>query len=276
MKAYEMPFKAITLVPSADLTDYRYRLVNVDSDGAAVLATANGNAIGVLQEGAEVGAPANVMVDGISFVTLEGTVNAGDVVQVGTAGAAKAATTGVAVGVCLVGGTDGATGSILIRSAGQAPGVIAATAVTDLVAGNAQGAKASLDTGVIGDNNALTFTAKKFGAPGNDITVAFVDPEANDASIAVTVTGTAISVSLATDSGGTITSTGTTVIAAIEAKAEAAALVDVANTSTSTGAGAVVAFAAEALTGGVDSEGQQSLTKINEILAALRAAGFIA
>ena len=75
-------------------------------------------------------------------------------------------------------------------------------------------------------------------------------------------------------------STATQVIAAVESEATALALVkpvsSVLGNVASTGAGTVVAVAETALTGGVDSEGQECLVKINELLVSLRAAGLLA
>ena len=113
--------------------------------------------------------------------------------------------------------------------------------------------KASLLTGSVGSNNALTFTSKLLGALGNDITVHLRDPKANNASLSVAVSGRAIVVSLATGSTGAITSTATLVKAAIEAHTAANDLVLVASTGASTGAGIVAAsFRAASLAGGED------------------------
>jgi hypothetical protein len=113
--------------------------------------------------------------------------------------------------------------------------------------------KATLATGAVGSNNALTYTAKLNGALGNGISVHQVDPRANDATLQVTVSGKAIRVSLATGATGTITSTAAQVLAAVQANTAAAALVTVANTGASTGAGVVTAsFRPTSLAGGED------------------------
>lgn len=130
-----------------------------------------------------------------------------------------------------------------------------ATAVIGIVAtaGEAQPeVKASLETGVIADNNALTFTAVKSGRLGNAISVALVDPEADDAALQVSVAGDEITVSLATGGDGAITTTAAQLIGAIEANAAADALIAVANTGASDGSGEVDALPATALAGGVD------------------------
>lgn len=271
------------------------------------------------------------------------------------------------------------------------PDLKATAVVADLVAGNAQGAQAILNTGVVGNNNAITWSAAKVGvdgddisvemldpAPaqnqalsvavagdkvtvnlatgagtqasgtsgvegnnngitwtaaagqigtaGNDITVALEDPGAAGQALAVVVNGRTVIVNLATDGGGAITSTAAQVIAAVAAAPAAAALVAGANTGASTGAaavtdevvnlnngvdpvasstaaqviaavqgsapatalvgvantgasngnGVVAAVAETNLAGGVNSEGQQALAKINELLASLRNAGLMA
>ena len=113
--------------------------------------------------------------------------------------------------------------------------------------------KATLSTGAVASNNALTFTSLLYGALGNDITVHLKDPKANSAALAVSVSGKAITVSLATGGTGTVTSTAAQVKTAVDANTAAAALVSVANTGASTGAGIVAAaFRAAPLGGGLD------------------------
>lgn len=112
--------------------------------------------------------------------------------------------------------------------------------------------KASLSTALTGTNNDLTLTAVANGTAGNSITLALIDPSANDAALGVVVTGTDIVVNLATNGGGTITSTAAQVKAAIEADEDAAALVTVANKTGNDGTGVVTALAETALTGGLD------------------------
>lgn len=112
--------------------------------------------------------------------------------------------------------------------------------------------KATLATGVVASNNALTFTSKLDGVLGNNISVKLVNPGTNSAALAVSVIGQAITVSLATSVGGAITTTAAQLKTAIEANAAANALVGLANTGASTGAGAVTALATTFLSGGVD------------------------
>lgn len=113
--------------------------------------------------------------------------------------------------------------------------------------------KATLSTGAVASNNALTWTALLYGNLGNDISVHLKDPRANNATLAVTVAGKAITVSLATSALGAVTTTAAEVKTAIEANAQADALVTVANTGASTGAGVVSAsYRGAGLSGGED------------------------
>lgn len=121
--------------------------------------------------------------------------------------------------------------------------------------------RASLVVNPTGDDNALAFTAVAYGTQGNAISIAYLDPEAEDATLSVSVDGKAITVSLATDETGDITSTAAEVLAAIEASEQADELVAVAIHTADTGteddgSGVVTAMAAANLTGGIDASGQ--------------------
>lgn len=111
---------------------------------------------------------------------------------------------------------------------------------------------ATLLTGVVGSNNALTFTSRKRGASGNNITVTMVDPGGTTASLSVDTAGDDITISLARASSA-LSSTATQVIAAILAHDEASQLVTATNTSSSSGAGIVAAVSKTSLAGGVDA-----------------------
>ena len=115
--------------------------------------------------------------------------------------------------------------------------------------------RAVLTTALTGVNNDLTFLAKTAGAAGNDITVALVDPSANDQDLAVTVTDSAIEVSLATGPAGAITSTARDVRDAVNTDSEAAALVAASLAPGNDGSGVVTALAAANLAGGTDGAG---------------------
>lgn len=108
---------------------------------------------------------------------------------------------------------------------------------------------AQLLTGSVGANTGLTWTALTAGQPGNDISIAFINPGTINQPLSITVVGNAITVSLQTDAGPSIISTAAQIIAKVATVPAAAALVSVANTSTSTGAGVVSAFAAANLSG---------------------------
>jgi hypothetical protein len=148
-------------------------------------------------------------------------------------------------------------------------GLIAAIAATNLTGGVASvGQQATLDTGVVGNNNAITHTAVNIGTAGDNIQVAHLDPGANSIplSLAVVGSGTAadpyvVNVTLATDAGGVITSTAANVIELINNHGFARTIIRASNTGASTGAGVMVAAVAAPLAGGTDmnvlmSEGQ--------------------
>lgn len=65
----------------------------------------------------------------------------------------------------------------------------------------AASAQATLDVNPAGDDNGLTFTAVAYGAAGNSISIAYVNPGALSAALSVGVVGNAITVNLATDAG---------------------------------------------------------------------------
>lgn len=112
----------------------------------------------------------------------------------------------------------------------------------------------TLDVNPTGDDNGLTFTAKAYGAAGDEISISYVDPGGTTAALSVSVSGQAIVVSLAR-AADAITSTAAEVKAAIEASPQAAALVSVAVLTSDSGAGddgsgIVTAMAAASLADG--------------------------
>ena len=119
--AYEMPFKNITLTKPAalDLSAARYRFVTVDANGDIALAGAGTTPVGVLQQpGEKDKGPMDlpVMVAGISFAELGGTVAIGDDVSIGADGVAiKTVAPAVIVGKCMIGGAVGDVGSVLLK-----------------------------------------------------------------------------------------------------------------------------------------------------------------
>lgn len=115
-----------------------------------------------------------------------------------------------------------------------------------------QEVKASLQIGVVGSNNALTFTSKLDGELGNSSSLRLVDPGANNAALSISVSGRDVTVNLATGVAGAITTTATALKTAIEANATANALFTLTNTSTSTGVGILTALRRAQLSGGLD------------------------
>lgn len=115
----------------------------------------------------------------------------------------------------------------------------------------------TLTTSLTGTNNDLVYTAVQTtsasrGVNGDNVTIAYIDPSANDATLSVVVTGTDIVVNLATDSGGLITSTAAEITTAIEASASASVLVTVANDAGNDGSGVVTALSETNLASGAD------------------------
>lgn len=73
-------------------------------------------------------------------------------------------------------------------SEGDGSGAVAAAAKASLAGGNAT-TKASLSRTSAGGNNDVLFTAQFYGAGGNNLTVTFLDPSANNATLSVSLPG---------------------------------------------------------------------------------------
>jgi hypothetical protein len=113
---------------------------------------------------------------------------------------------------------------------------------------------ASTTTGVVLDNNALTWTAKGPGLSGNDITITLIDPAANNSILSITTLNKDVRVSLATDGTGLITSTASQVQTAVTAHSAASVILNVALANGSDGTGVITAVAKTNLTGGLGYE----------------------
>lgn len=114
------------------------------------------------------------------------------------------------------------------------------------------GGSATLTTGTVGANNAITWTAQDPGADANEVRIRLLDPAGNSQALAVDVDGDDIIVSLATNGSGVITSTAAQVIAAVNEHDAASGMVVAANAAGSSGAGVVLAVALTNLAGGSD------------------------
>jgi hypothetical protein len=119
-----------------------------------------------------------------------------------------------------------------------------------IVGGRAPQVAATLTTALTGTNNDLVFTAKRGGANSNQITVRYVNPGVNNASLSVQSDGRDIVVNLATSGAGAITTTSAQIITAVQQNSTANDLVSVANAATNDGTGVVTALAKTNLTGG--------------------------
>jgi hypothetical protein len=113
---------------------------------------------------------------------------------------------------------------------------------------------ASVTINPTGDDNDILLNAKVGGVLGNSYSVALVDPDDNDAELAVSSeNGLLFTVSLATGEAGAITSTAAQVIAALTAFPAFAAIMTAANGEGSDGTGVVTAVAATSLAGGANA-----------------------
>lgn len=112
---------------------------------------------------------------------------------------------------------------------------------------------ANVKTGLVGENNAIRWTAREGGEGGNDLSVEIIDPAGNNVALSVDVDGDKIVVTGATDGASALTSTAAQVIAAVQEHDTASQLVTVANDGASTGAGVVKAVAETNLAGGEDA-----------------------
>lgn len=111
---------------------------------------------------------------------------------------------------------------------------------------------ATLNTGVVGSNNAITWTARDAGNAGNGISVTILGSTGNSVSLAVAVAGNDITVTPATNGSGVITSTADDVKTAVAASAAANSFVTTADTGASDGSGVIAAVSATNLAGGAD------------------------
>ncbi len=117
--------------------------------------------------------------------------------------------------------------------------------------------QAFLVTGVVGNNNAIRWTAQTEGTGGNSIRITITT---GGGALSVTVAGNDIAVEQAV--GG---STATAVIAAVKASETASALVTVKNQSTSTGVGLVADMIQTALATGSASVTYTSIANVLNI-----------
>lgn len=113
---------------------------------------------------------------------------------------------------------------------------------------------AHVDTGLVGENNGITWTANEAGDEGNDLSIELLNT-GKEKALAVDVDGDKIVVTLATNNAGAgeITSTAAQVMAAILEHDVASQLVSTANKGASSGAGVVKAVATTNLAGGSES-----------------------
>jgi hypothetical protein len=117
--AFEQPGMMISLEAGADLSAKQYHFVKLNSSGQAVIVSAITDVpVGILQNKPTSGQVAAIMVDGISKVVADGTLDEGNVVGTSADGQADAIapgtdTTVYAVGQMLTANAAGELGSIL-------------------------------------------------------------------------------------------------------------------------------------------------------------------
>lgn len=99
--AYQVPGFRINIISGADLTTKKFRFVKVNADAKAVLAGADENAVGVLQDEAVLGEATNIMVSGITKVVAGGAVTAGSNISSDANGEAVTAGAGAILGIAL-------------------------------------------------------------------------------------------------------------------------------------------------------------------------------
>jgi len=166
--------------------------------------------------------------------------------------------------------------SVAVRKLGIAS-IVAAGAIaagSEVCAADTQGriksaAKASVVTGVVGNNNAIRWTALKAGSGGNNIIVDIV-VSGNNTPFSVAVSGNKVTINSATDGSGNATTTAAQAKAGVAADANASKLIAGANEGASSGSG-VVADETLTLSGGELGNGilgisEQSASAANDII----------
>ena len=123
--AYEAPVFSIPgLVAGADLSDYQYYLVKLNSTAQQVVRcdAVTDIPIGILQNDPESGEAAEVMALGVSKLKLGTTITKSQLIGTDTSGAAavKATTTTseMVVGQCIEGGAAGEYGTVTVNCLG--------------------------------------------------------------------------------------------------------------------------------------------------------------
>jgi len=248
---------------------------SVEVDGYAITVTLRSvstvlSTAAQVQAAIEANAAANALVsiddkadnDGTGEVIALAATNLAGGDQVGAA-ALSTDLTGANNDLDITANEDGSSGND-ISVAYVDPGVAGATLGIETESDNiigrritvnlATGAKGAslIETSLVGDNNDLRFTAAEAGADGDDITIAYIDPSANNASLGMVVTGTDIVINLATGAGGAITTTANQILALINGTLISQKLVTVTLKAGSNGTGVVTALVETNLANGSD------------------------
>lgn len=114
--AWELPsFKLPGFVAGANLSTHQYKAVFGSTVGTAVLATADGAILGILQNDPDTGFAAEIMNKGVSKAIAGGEITVHSRVEVGTDGKLVAFNNGIAVGIALeAAATDGDMFTVLL------------------------------------------------------------------------------------------------------------------------------------------------------------------
>ncbi len=112
--------------------------------------------------------------------------------------------------------------------------------------------QSTLTTALTGTNNDLTYVAVARGTAGDALSVEYIDPAGNNATLAAALVAGVLTVDLATDGGGAITTTSGDIVTLLST-AEFSGSFTVANAAANDGTGVVTALAETSFAGGVDN-----------------------
>lgn len=113
--AFDQVWKSITGVPGVSLKAHRYKAVNYNADEKTVLATAKGNAVGIVYEPFEVDQPVQIVAQGFAFCVYGAAVTAGQPLEVGSDGKLIPYTDGIIIGTAAVSADADAIGTVLLK-----------------------------------------------------------------------------------------------------------------------------------------------------------------
>lgn len=113
--AFDQVWKSITGVPGVSLKAHRYKAVNYNADEKTVLATAGGNAVGIVYEPFEIDQPVQIVAQGFAFCVYGAAVNAGQPLEVGANGTLVPHDEGIIIGTAAITAAANAIGTVLLK-----------------------------------------------------------------------------------------------------------------------------------------------------------------